>query len=149
MAGEVPDHHLAVGLDPGRTMVGDVFEGEDDGIELGLVIGCAALVGEEDLFMGEKGHRVAVTAPVHQDIDPLGQDRCRKEKQVMKRVLGSAREGHRVHQPLPGNPFTMQPGDPSGAAYQRITLAIFKFCALFLKIAPLAARFNDYRVKIR
>jgi hypothetical protein len=153
LARKVPDHNLAVGLNPGRCVVGNILKGKDDRVELGLIIGCAALVGEKDFLLGEQRHRVAVTAPVNQDIDPVRQrgapDRRSDGKMKIKRIFGSAREGHSVHRPLPSSPFTMQPVIPSGVVYQRISLPIFNCCAPFLKIPALQAGFNNYRAEIR
>ena len=68
--GKVPDHDLAVGMDPGPGMVREVLEGQDDGIELGIVVGGTPLVGKEDLLPREERDTVAIPAPVHHDREP-------------------------------------------------------------------------------
>ena len=62
---EVPDHHLAVSMDPGAGRGREVLEGQDNGVELCIVVGCPPLVAEEDLLSRKECDAVPVPAPVH------------------------------------------------------------------------------------
>jgi hypothetical protein len=89
---------------------------------------------------------VAVTAAVHQDIDPVGHGHVPGTKKI-KKVFGSAREGHRVYQPLPGNPVTMQNRSIPPAFYKRESLS--RYLIVFPKIPVPLSGFSNYRVKIQ
>jgi hypothetical protein len=50
-----------------------------------------------------------------------GENRFRgkeKIKNVVRKMRGSAREGHQVHRPIPDTLLPLQPVNPSGAVYQ-------------------------------
>lgn len=130
LAGEVPDHHLAVGPDPGMAVVRQVLEGQNDGVELGLVVRCPTLVGEKHLFAGKEGDGMAVAAPVNHDLDSVmhrlatgtrgwqkrAGDRARRTI-LEKKGVGSAGEGRQVIRPPLLTPVSLQP-----ALYLRVSL---------------------------